>query len=520
LYTYVSSAQSYETVQPNQVLLSGMGFWVYFATPTTVVLGVGSTAPTSAGIIPGQWVLLGDPSGTKPAVINQDAIAYTYDPLNGDQPLTSLKSPGGLLLPGKGVWVTLAEGSHMAPTIMPNPLFPDLTSFSLTSPCAGALATQGYLGEGNGEPVGDVDGQPVRLCRASGPSGLLPATNGIDCLLVGDRLTTLDGGPACGLMERVVQQGATLFLVVGHVSATQESIGPLTWDGIGFQSNPANAYIACPSDIALPVASAAQCTTPSAVPPSAPTLPVITLPVQSCPGFPPARTSSTTAVSVKVPSGGAQVAASLRAWGVSPNVLLGPADFTCMAAYGSADGGLVMTLSGADDACALQPSSSCDYYAGPIAPTDRILAIFSPGGSVSPIILACPYFTSAQAGLQALPNTESIQSSCASLPPGQAVQQLDANSVAFYQPADNAHPSPTFGIVVSDVAASGSGTTGASTEATCTLPATSASVCQFVLIVFLTGWGQQYDPAANSAATALAALPWFVPPMDSLRAHP
>ena len=251
----------------------------------------------------------------------------------------------------------------------------------------------------------------------------------------------------------------------------------------------------------------------------------LTMSVQSCPGFPPMRTSPATEVSVEVPSSVVQAAASLQAWGSSPNVLLGPADFTCMAFFGSGDGGLSMDLVGADDACYAQSGFTCPYsdtcfaqfgYACPyydtsIPPTDRVSAVFSPGGAVSPIILACPYFASAQAGLQALPNMASIQSSCASLPPGQVVQPLDANSVAFYQPAGDSHPSPTFGVVASNVAASDGGTTGASTEATCTMPASSSSVCQSVLIAFLTGWGQSYDPAADSAAVDLAALPWFSP---------
>jgi hypothetical protein len=254
LYTYVSSSQSYESVQPDQAMPPWTGFWAYFAVPTTVVLGAGSTAPTSAGIIPGQWVMLGDPSGTTPAVIKGDAIAYTYDPLDGYQQVTR-----GFLLPGKGVWVTLEAGSHTAPAIDPSLMVPlNPASLDLTTPCGAALGGQGYLGEGSGEAIGDVDGQPVTVCVASGPAGTLPATNGIDCLLVGDQLTTLDGGTACGAMERVVQQDANVFLVVGHVSAAEQSVGVLTWDGSGFQSNPADDYILC-RGVAQPIASADQC---------------------------------------------------------------------------------------------------------------------------------------------------------------------------------------------------------------------------------------------------------------------
>jgi hypothetical protein len=255
VYTYVPSSQSYEQVQPTQAMLSGMGFWVYFAAPATVVLGTGSAAPVSAGILPGQWVMLGDPSSTAPAIIKGDAIAYTYDPLDGYQQVTR-----GFLLPGKGVWVTLEAGLHAAPTIDPSRMPPlNVTNLDLTTPCGAALGGQGYLGEGSGEAVGEVDGLPVNVCFATGPVGTLPAANRIGCLLVSETLTMVNGRAFCGgPMEEVVQEGANRFLVVGHVSAIEQSVGVLTWNGSGFQSNPAEDYLLC-RGIAQPVTSADQC---------------------------------------------------------------------------------------------------------------------------------------------------------------------------------------------------------------------------------------------------------------------
>jgi hypothetical protein len=55
LYTWQPAVQSYAPVSPDQGLPANTGAWVDFTAPTTVVLGTGSTAPASFGLIPPQW---------------------------------------------------------------------------------------------------------------------------------------------------------------------------------------------------------------------------------------------------------------------------------------------------------------------------------------------------------------------------------------------------------------------------------------------------------------------------------
>lgn len=258
LYIYQPQDQSYAYRLPAAGLPANTGAWVYFTAPTIVVLGTGSTAPASFGLIPPQWALLGDPSGIAPAFIEAAAIAYTYDPLNGYEPLTR-----GELLPGKGVWVTPMQGSHAAVTVTPASAFsPALTSVSFTSPCGAALGTQGYLGEGNGQALGEVAGQPVTLCFASTNQPYLPTYQGFGCLLVGGLLAVQhglappDGGPACASVERVVPQGANQFLWVG-LSGPLEQITPFLWDGSSFRASPSSAV--CVNNPTVPVTSADQC---------------------------------------------------------------------------------------------------------------------------------------------------------------------------------------------------------------------------------------------------------------------
>jgi hypothetical protein len=235
-------------------LPANTGAWVYFTAPTTVVLGSGSTQPASVGLIPAQpWALLGDPSGTAPALI-RDAFAYTYDPLNGYQPTH-------VLLPGRGVWVTPAQSPHIVITVTPASAFsPALTSVSFTSPCGAALGTQGYIGDGNGQALGEVAGQPVTLCVASTTQPYLPNYQGFGCLLVGGLLAVQHGlgpgGPACASVERVVSQGANQFLWVG-LSGPIEQVTPFQWDGSSFRASP--SYAVCVNNPTVPVTSADPC---------------------------------------------------------------------------------------------------------------------------------------------------------------------------------------------------------------------------------------------------------------------
>lgn len=220
--------------------------------------------------------------------------------------------------------------------------------------------------------------------------------------------------------------------------------------------------------------------------------------IQTCPGFPAASTTSATEVTVQIPSDAPDSGGSLQAWGSPPTVLVGPADFSCITFAFLADGGLSMVLAGPDDSCYSQSGYAClpDYLPGPISATQRIAAVFSPGGAGPNFALACPYFPSVQAQALAAQGPDCRQS----LPPDEVVQQLDANTVAFYEPAPDAGTSPTFGLVLS-----GPG----SAKATCTLRASDSSICRSVLTAFLTGYGQSYDPSADSAATSFDLLAWF-----------
>jgi hypothetical protein len=119
--------------------------------------------------------------------------------------------------------------------------------------CAGALATPGVRWDGlETEPLEwdgvrlDLEplaGSPVQLCVASGPFHLLPATNGMGCLLVGGQLATVDGKLACGPFRVVRAEGDAGVQWQTQVSAAAAHVQPLWWNGQEFEAG--EPYLEC-----------------------------------------------------------------------------------------------------------------------------------------------------------------------------------------------------------------------------------------------------------------------------------
>jgi len=104
LSTLQTGDRDYESVQPSAGTAAGFGYWAQFDAPTSVQLSAGSATPYSAPALAGQWILIGDPSGTLPASVTGATAVYTYDPTNGYQ-------QAGLLQPGQGAWALGSGGS-------------------------------------------------------------------------------------------------------------------------------------------------------------------------------------------------------------------------------------------------------------------------------------------------------------------------------------------------------------------------------------------------------------------------
>jgi hypothetical protein len=103
LSTLQTGDHDYESISPASGTSAGFGYWAVFATPASVQLAAGTSAPYTASALSGQWILIGDPSGTLPATVTGAAAVYTYDPTNGYTAATAVQ-------PGQGAWA-LGSGS-------------------------------------------------------------------------------------------------------------------------------------------------------------------------------------------------------------------------------------------------------------------------------------------------------------------------------------------------------------------------------------------------------------------------
>lgn len=108
-YTLQPGDSGYETVTPDQQSVNGYGYWAYFGDNATVDLAAGSNDPYSVTTQPGQFLMIGDPSGTSPATVTGADQVYTHDPTNGYQQTTTL-------LPGQGAWAVSLSGGAITVT--------------------------------------------------------------------------------------------------------------------------------------------------------------------------------------------------------------------------------------------------------------------------------------------------------------------------------------------------------------------------------------------------------------------
>jgi hypothetical protein len=123
LYTLQPGDTSYEAVQPSQGTKNGVGYWAYFPAPTLIYLGAGSTAPMQVSLPAGQWVMLGDPSGTGDnwATISGIDATYHYDSQYGWLFGLNCSPRCTIIAPAEGVFVYSAAGGTATITVMPPP---------------------------------------------------------------------------------------------------------------------------------------------------------------------------------------------------------------------------------------------------------------------------------------------------------------------------------------------------------------------------------------------------------------
>jgi PKD repeat protein len=101
LYT-LQSGSSYQTTQSTE---SGLGYWAFFAVPTTVSLAPTGPVTITRSLQPGLFIMIGNP-GSSPATVSGADVVYTYSAATGYQATT-------VLLPGQGAWALSLAGGNV-----------------------------------------------------------------------------------------------------------------------------------------------------------------------------------------------------------------------------------------------------------------------------------------------------------------------------------------------------------------------------------------------------------------------
>jgi len=103
IFTLQPGDTAYESLPAGTPAVAGAGYWVYFGVSRSVPLPDGQPFVT-VQLPPGQWVLVGNPSGLRTAPVSGADALFTFDPGRGYHAVSSL-------LPGQGALAFSQDGA-------------------------------------------------------------------------------------------------------------------------------------------------------------------------------------------------------------------------------------------------------------------------------------------------------------------------------------------------------------------------------------------------------------------------
>jgi hypothetical protein len=104
LFTLQPGDTNYQSVPSSGPTQLGYGYWALFSKDTQVTLGPGSADSYSLELPAGQFVMIGNPSGSRPVTVTGADSVYTFDPLQNRY------SDATTLQPGQGAWAISYSG--------------------------------------------------------------------------------------------------------------------------------------------------------------------------------------------------------------------------------------------------------------------------------------------------------------------------------------------------------------------------------------------------------------------------
>ena len=107
LFTLQPDSEGYTAVQNGGPTRTGFGYWAHFGRDTTVTFAADGPADYSIDLPAGRYVMVGNPSGTRPATVSGADSVLTFDPTK------NAYAESRTLQPGQGALVISADGGRV-----------------------------------------------------------------------------------------------------------------------------------------------------------------------------------------------------------------------------------------------------------------------------------------------------------------------------------------------------------------------------------------------------------------------
>lgn len=173
LYSFQPGDRSYEAIAPGSGMQAGYGYWAFFVSDIDILLPAGNSTPYTVSAPPGQYVMIGDPSGLAPATVTGADAVFVYATDTGYQRVSTLQ-------PGQGAWAVSLSGGQIVVT----PVGATAAATATTAPARDLPATATLVPQPRSE-----SSVPASATPASGSSCSLTRTVG--------QLTGAIGSTAC-----------------------------------------------------------------------------------------------------------------------------------------------------------------------------------------------------------------------------------------------------------------------------------------------------------------------------------
>lgn len=127
VFAFDPQANSYRDASA-ETLVGGHGYWAFFDAEAVMPLPAGSNATVTLNALAGAWQLLGNPSGTQPALVAGADQLFAFDPAAGQYLAVTM------LQPGQGAWALSRSGGAITITPGGTPATPSPTPSPSPSP--------------------------------------------------------------------------------------------------------------------------------------------------------------------------------------------------------------------------------------------------------------------------------------------------------------------------------------------------------------------------------------------------